>query len=284
MAPGKSTVFHVAKMPAAPSLPAVKRRIFWPELKYAKGWVLTRRPHMDQTGQKPTGSEETDSVDVVTIPGIHRRFLDTFFSPAKMTAYLTAEPRWVTALFLGVALTGLQVSLIPSEIWESLLRQQSLAQGGSPFPMPAWLMDSWGILTATVAAFFVLVFAVVGAGLLSVIFAFILGDEGSYRQYLAVTAHALFIPALVGLLITPLRIATQDPQLTLNLGSFFSFLPSGYWLGVLTAMDLTQIWSSLVIAQGAHSIDRRRSFRSAAVILLGMMFGMALLAGRFMPT
>ena len=55
---------------------------------------------MDQTGQKPTGSEETDSVDVVTIPGIHRRFLDTFFSPAKMTAYLTAEPRWVTALFL----------------------------------------------------------------------------------------------------------------------------------------------------------------------------------------
>ena len=66
--------------------------------------------------------------------------------------------------------------------------------------------------------------------------------------------------------------------------SFFFFLPSGYWLSVLTAMDLTQIWSSLVIAQGAHCIDRRRSFTSAAVILLSLMFAMALIIGRFMPS
>ena len=238
---------------------------------------------MDQSGLALNGNERADATDLVTIPGIHRRFVDTFFSPSKMNAYLAAEPRWVVALVVSVALMGLQVALIPSEVWESLIREQSLAQGGTPLPMPDWVTDWMGILAAVGAAMTTAIAIPIGAGFLTVIFAFVLGDEGSYRQYLAVTAHSFFIPALVGLLITPLKIATQDPQLTLNLGSFFFFLPSGYWLGVLTAMDLTQIWSSLVIAQGAHCIDRSRSFRSAVVILLSLMLAMALMVGRFMP-
>ena len=239
---------------------------------------------MDQTGQESNGKERVDAIDLVTIPGIHRRFLDTFFSPAKMNVYLAAEPRWVMALVLSAALMSLQVALIPSEVWGSSMREQSLAQGGAPFPMPDWVADWMGILTAVGAASSTLIAIPIGAGVLTGIFAFILGDTGGYRQYLAVTAHSFFIPALVGLFIMPLKIATQDPQLTLNLGSFFFFLPSGYWLGVLTAMDLTQIWSSLVIAQGAHCIDRRRSFTSAAVILLSLMLAMALIIGRFMLT
>ena len=238
---------------------------------------------MDQSGLALNGNERADATDLVTIPGIHRRFVDTFFSPSKMNAYLAAEPRWVVALVVSVALMGLQVVLIPPEVWESLMREQSLAQGGPPLPMPDWVTDWMGILAAVGAAMTTAIAIPIGAGFLTVIFAFVLGDEGSYRQYLAVTAHSFFIPALVGLLIIPLKIATQDPQLTLNLGSFFFFLPSGYWLGVLTAMDLTQIWSSLVIAQGAHCIDRSRSFRSAVVILLSLMLAMALIVGRFMP-
>ena len=238
---------------------------------------------MDQSGLALNGNERADATDLVTIPGIHRRFVDTFFSPSNMNAYLAAEPRWVVALVVSVALMGLQVALIPSEVWESLIREQSLAQGGTPLPMPDWVTDWMGILAAVGAAMTTAIAIPIGAGFLTVIFAFVLGDEGSYRQYLAVTAHSFFIPALVGFLITPLKIATQDPQLTLNLGSFFFFLPSGYWLGVLTAMDLTQIWSSLVIAQGAHCIDKRRSFRSAVVILLSLMLAMALIVGRFMP-
>jgi hypothetical protein len=199
-----------------------------------------------------------------------------------MNTYLAAEPRWVMALVLSAALMSLQVALIPAEVWESFMREQSLAQGGTPLPMPDWVTDWMGILTAVGAALGTSIAIPIGAGFLTLTFAFVLGDEGSYRQYLAVTAHSFFIPALVGLLITPLKIVTQDPQLTLTLGSFFFFLPSGYWLGVLTAMDLTYIWSSLVIAQGAHSIDSRRSFRSAVVILLSLMFAMALIIGRFM--
>ena len=102
---------------------------------------------MDQVGQESYGKERADSIDLVTIPGIHRRFLDTFFSPAKMNAYLAAEPRWVMALVLSAALMSLQVALIPSEVWESFMREQLLAQGGTPLPMPDRVTDWMSILT-----------------------------------------------------------------------------------------------------------------------------------------
>ncbi|HUP52914.1 MAG TPA: hypothetical protein VM198_10585 [Longimicrobiales bacterium] len=49
-------------------------------------------------------------------------------------------------------------------------------------------------------------------------------------------------------------------------------------------MDLTQIWSTLVVALGVHAIDPRRSFGNAAAILLGILLTFALVVGRFLPT
>jgi len=131
---------------------------------------------MDQSGLESNGNKRADSIDLVTIPGIHRRFLDTFFSPAKMNAYLAVEPRWVMALVLSAVLMSLQVALIPSEVWESFMRGQSLAQGGTPLPMPDWV----GVLTVVGAALSTSIAIPIGAGVLTGIFAFVLGDEGSY--------------------------------------------------------------------------------------------------------
>ncbi len=119
------------------------------------------------------------------------------------------------------------------------------------------------------------------AGLYTLAFAFVLGDEGRYVQYLAVFAHANFIAVVFGLLLTPLRISTGDPQLTLNLGTFLPFLPDGYALSVLRYLDLTQIWSTLVVAQGAHAIDRRRSFGSAGAIGLSILLVFAMVIAFF---
>ena len=63
------------------------------------------------------------------------------------------------------------------------------------------------------------VMAFLFAGVATLVFSFILGDEGRYRQYLAVMSHAMLIPSFIGLLLVPLRIAEQNPQLTLNLGA-----------------------------------------------------------------
>jgi hypothetical protein len=47
------------------------------------------------------------------------------------------------------------------------------------------------------------------------------------------------------------------------------------------AVDLIGVWSALVVAQGAHAIDSKRSFGSAAAILLTITFAIALIVGYF---
>ena len=154
---------------------------------------------------------------------------------------------------------------------------------GVDFPeLPQRMRDLMRFVFPTFAVLSTVLFTFVFAGLYTLIFAFILGDEGRFKQYLAMLAHAWFIAAVFGLLVAPLRIATENPQFTLNLASFFFFLPDGYFLNVLRALDLSQIWATLVFAQGAHAIDRRRGFGSAAAVGLGVLLAFALVAGRFM--
>jgi hypothetical protein len=72
-----------------------------------------------------------------------------------------------------------------------------------------------------VAAFvFWAIMLAVFAGVVTVFLAFLLGHEGTYRQYLAVVAHAHLISATSGILLLPLRIAAEDAQLLLSLGAF----------------------------------------------------------------
>ena len=46
-------------------------------------------------------------------------------------------------------------------------------------------------------------------------------------------------------------------------------------------MDLTQIWSMLIVAGGVSAIDSRRTFISAAIVLLGLLAALALVIARF---
>ena len=60
-------------------------------------------------------------------------------------------------------------------------------------------------------------------------------------------------------------------------------MPDGYWLSFFRVMDLTQIWSMLIVAEGASAIDHRRTFASAALVLLGLLAAFALIVARFIP-
>jgi hypothetical protein len=195
---------------------------------------------------------------------------------------LTDNPAWLGALLVSATVVGLAMLLIPPELFIEAQREAALERGVELPEMTDRATLAMRIVIPATTVVATLAMSFFFAGLYTVIFAFVLGDEGRYVQYLAAVTHAWFIAALFGLLVTPLRISTGDPQLTLNLGSFFFFLPDGYFLNVLRVLDLTQIWSTLVIAQGAHAIDRRRSFGSAAAILLVILVGVALVFGRFM--
>jgi hypothetical protein len=216
-----------------------------------------------------------------SLPALPARLAAVFFSPGRLMRQLTGTPAWLGALFVSAAVVGLSMLLIPAELFIEAQREAALERGVELPEMTERAMLAMRIVIPTTMVVVTLAMSFFFAGLYTVIFAFVLGDEGRYVQYLAAVTHAWFIAALFGLLVTPLRISTGDPQLTLNLGSFFFFLPDGYFLNVLRVLDLTQIWSTLVIAQGAHAIDRRRSFGSAAAILLVILVGVALVVGRF---
>lgn len=217
------------------------------------------------------------------LPSFPRRVVEVFVAPGRLVEALAARPVWAAALLVGALLVVLQVWLIPADIWEASFRRIMMEQGQDPSgaAMGGTVMRISGMVGGAVAW---ILFAVILTGVFTVLFAFVLGDEGRYVQYLSALAHAWLIPAVVGLALVPLRILQEDPQLTLSLGTFFFFLPEGYLLSVLSFLDLSQLWAILVVAQAAHAIDPRRSFASAAAALLVLNLVLAMALAPFVPT
>ena len=233
-------------------------------------------------------SQNTDGVGATgpeqpEIPSLISRLLNVFLSPGKVMETVARHPLWAGALVVGVALVALQTVLIPFDLIMSAQRQAVLESGRDMPEMPETFMNVMRFVTPVLATIGVSLLTFISAGLYWLIFSFVLGDEGRYRQYLAVGAHALFVPAVIGVALVPLKIITADPQATLNLGLFLFFVSDGYWADVFRLMDLTGIWSALIIAQGAHSIDSRRSFGSAAAVMIGITLAFALIFAIFQP-
>ena len=113
------------------------------------------------------------------------------------------------------------------------------------------------------------------AGVVTVFLAFLLGHEGTYRQYLAVVAHAHLISATSGVLLLPLRIAAEDTQLLLSLGAFARFLEAGYVLRFLSFLDLFGLWAWLLVGLGAARIGPKESWVGGTVIVMLIPLTMA---------
>lgn len=207
------------------------------------------------------------------------RLLDAIVSPGRMARTVADNPKWVGALLLCAVLLSLSVALLPYELIQDMQRRAMIQSGREVQEIPENVQTIIHVMSILAGGIGLAVLAFVGAGVRTFVFAFVLGDEGTYRQYLAVGVHAAIIPTLAALLYIPMRIAGGDPQLTINVGTFLPFLPDGLIHNVFRAMDISQVWSSLVIAMGIHAIDRRRSFASAAVIQMGLFFCLALFGG-----
>jgi len=231
-------------------------------------------PAPDGMGPDGAGSGSSTEPALRSFPA---RILQTFFDPGALTEALARNPAWAAAVILGAVLVVGQTLLIPAEVWEAMMRETMLRQGREMpegFTMGGSLMRISALVFGTLG--YLLVSFVI-AGVVTLVFAFLMGDEGRFRQYLAMMSHAWLIPGIVGLLLLPLKIMQQDPQLTLNVGSFLYFLGEGYLARVAKMLDLAQAWAWLVVAQGAHAIYPRRSFASAATVVMVLFVITALL-------
>lgn len=201
-------------------------------------------------------------------PGLPLRIALTFTAPGRLGDSLRAHPAWLWPALIGGLLVVGATALIPVEVWGEFFRAQAMQRGGNAAEgaAAAEMFRIIGIASAAVA-WFVILFLV--AGIVTFLFGFLLGDEGSYRRYLSSLAHANLIGALGAVLVTPLKIARRDPQLTLSIGTFVeNVLGDGFLYFWLRGMDLFALWSWVVLGILVSRMDARRSAGSAVGILV----------------
>ena len=129
---------------------------------------------------------------------IRSRYIRLFTAPDILFQGFRSRPDWAGAMFLGAALIAAGRLLIPLDLTLATLREAILAQGQ---PVPPGLEDQGPLIRfAGAAAAFVFwpILMAFFAGLVMLFFAVLLGHEGTYRQYLAVVAHAQLIVATSG--------------------------------------------------------------------------------------
>ncbi len=219
------------------------------------------------------GKEHTEQE--AELPGLFARYIRVFTSPDILFQGLRSRPDWAGAMLLGSCLVLAGTLLIPPELTIATLRERMLERGEV---FPPGLADRMAAIRfgGSVAAFVLWAIMLAAfAGVVTVFFALLLGHEGTYRQYLAVVAHAHLISATSGVLLAPLRIAAEDARLLLSVGAFATFLEAGYVLRFLSFLDLFGLWAWLLVGLGAARIARRESWAGSAASVLVIPITMA---------
>jgi hypothetical protein len=223
-------------------------------------------------------------VETPVLPSLPQRVLSVIVSPGKLFERLAARPVWAGALILGAVLALIASALAPAELFEATMRRQIQNRGGQVPDNLEQAVTIARIAGSLGALIMGPLFTAAIAGLVSLIFLFVLGDAGTYRQHLSMLAHAFLIPGIGNLAMLPLRIQAQDLQLRLSVGTFFPFLQDGWLASALSWLDLFGIWAWVLVALGASKIDPKRSWTSATVIILSLVlvvtFGLAAIFGR----
>lgn len=215
---------------------------------------------------------------VAPLPPLWKRVVDVFVAPGEMFEKLAANPKWVGAALLGGVLVALSGALLPLELYEDLARAQMM-EAGQDLGDPEQMANVFKIAGSIMGPIMYVVVALIFAGFSTLVFAFALGDRGRFSQYFAATVHAFVIYALGAVAVTPLRIATGDPQFLLSPGAALSgMVPDGYLLNVLSSLDVFSVWAYAVLAIAATKIDTKRGFGSAFAFLMVLGIGFSMLA------
>ncbi|MEX0935585.1 MAG: YIP1 family protein [Gemmatimonadota bacterium] len=225
---------------------------------------------------------EPDRLPDDRLPGLPTRLVQVLVAPGRLFRTLAREPRSWDALALGIVLAGLSNLLLPIEVWEQTIREQ-MTQFDGDMPVDLTVAARTGRVFGTIGvAVFWPILAVLTTGLYSLLFLFVFGYEGRFRQYFSMASHALLVAALGALLVAPLRIWTESAQFTLNLGAFFPMLEEGLAARFLGLLDLFNLWVYALVGLGASVIDGDREPLPSMGVSLGFALLLSLLIASFL--
>lgn len=223
---------------------------------------------MTETPPVPGTYADATAAEPPPRPAFVRRLWMVFAQPGELFRALARNPAWFpVAAFVTLVASG-SLFLLPPEAFEAIWDNVPAEQRDQMPELPAGFMRA---MVTGGALLFTLIFPVLLSLGTYVIFVFIRGDRATFRQHLCVNAHAGVIMALGALFLFPLRMRSLDIEQSLSIGSFFPFLPEGFVAGVLGGIDLFGLWGSIVTGIGLAAIDERRSAKSTAIILVGVL-------------
>lgn len=209
--------------------------------------------------------------------GLVARVLGIITSPRDTFQSVVAAPRWFGILALTTVIVALCAALpmTTEEGKQSAIDQQVRQMESMGMTVSDELYDRLQRGKARApytAGFGALVFApivaVILAGLLWVIFNATMGGDASFKQVLAIVAHAGVISTLGALFAAPLNYLRGAMTSGANLRVLLPMVEEGTFAGVLLgAVDLFLIWWVVVLAIGLAVLYRRRTQPIAITLL-----------------
>ncbi len=201
-----------------------------------------------------------------------RRILQTFVAPRELFRSFGEHAPWLGPLAISAVVAALVFLVTPREVFVEMM-EGATTRRGKPVTITSdpETIAKYGRLLgmfSTLVMEPVMMFVV--AGVLALVFTGLLRGEGSYRQYLAITTHTSLISSLGVLLAIGLAaLRGGDPQ-GISPALLFPGDAGGVASRILSGLDVFNLWALVVTGLGVSMVNRRRSWASAAGVLVGV--------------
>jgi hypothetical protein len=217
-------------------------------------------------------SVHPDTAPEPAAPGpLHRRIGETFFAPVSLFRRFGPKAPWVDATLVAVAIMAVAMALVPADVWVQTARDAIAANpraAGADAESMASIQRVASIVGVLVMPWIVLFLQ---SGILLVIFTMLMGGEASYRQYLAVGAHAAVVGAVGQLATLPLIIQKGSVQTSISLAPLAGGADADSFLSnFLNAFNVFLVWQVILLGVGVAAVNRRTSAGTALGILFGI--------------
>jgi hypothetical protein len=229
-----------------------------------------------------TPGQATDN----TINGLSQveRVVDAYVAPTKTFQDILRNTSWWLPFLLGVVLAYLFLFAIQHEIGfqkvaETIAQNKPSLQQRMNSMTPSQLQSMYSGIAVFVKAtlyaspLFILVFALIGAGVLMVSFNFGLGAQAKFSQYFAVWFYA-GMPLLIKSLLSSITLFAglgadqfdlNNPVGT-NVGFYLGDAPK--WVStLLQSVDIFTIWTVILMVIGCATIAKVKRSRAAIVVV-----------------
>jgi hypothetical protein len=204
------------------------------------------------------------------------RFIGIITSPRETFASVVAHPKWfgmlaLVAITMAILVGGFLSTKTGQDAWLEAAVNSPFSRGVSDQQLQGMqrMAPFVGYFAAAQFLIALPIVAVVIAGILFAIFTAAMGGTATFKQNLAVVAHAGPISILSTLFTVPLNYSRGTMSSATNLGVLLPMLPEQSFLAhFLGVIDLFLLWQLVVLSIGLAVLYRRRTQPIATALLV----------------